>query len=577
MSDAPVSLFDSISKEDLNSLTMKEILHMNSLLLDAAVRIKIPDQVRRGTKARLIEYILQNGSQGLFQNLRNHLNVKQTGQESIIGKKRIREEEEVINSRKTPCIEEQDVETVGVQENLKGGQFMEVLTMTELQKCHQAFYRATSDAAVTPIVCGVCTRENNIGESPSSYQRVPLKSIPNSHRLIPNTPHPLHTLFEGKLLEKAGIINSPNSDILVTVCSDCWGELNHKTDLPPKFSLANDMWIGEVPIALQGLTFPEQLLIAQLYPHVYVFKLFPKKIGGKRNAAFLQNGMRGNVTTFELDNTGIISMLEGKLMPRPAAILASVITVTFCGLGKLPKKWLRNTFRVRRHVTEDVGIVDEEGASSYVPTGEDAAIGTEFGKVDGNADRDPGVNLHEKDSNEPDVIPLQISGVIDTDTTKLTGNELMEWGLLNLWKEADKGAYAVRHGREPVSDFGQPRAGESDGVDRSAGSGINFFERAFPLLFPHGRGGIESDCPNLVDFSDHIKWALLYHDGRFRRHETFAFTAFGIQQRRQALGASRLQTRRQNFEKDAHILSSITTEKLNRKSIRFCKVFPFRN
>ncbi|KAJ3742590.1 hypothetical protein DFH05DRAFT_1370912, partial [Lentinula detonsa] len=149
------------------------------------------------------------------------------------------------------------------------------------------------------------------------------------------------------------------------VCSDCWGELNHKTDLPPKFSLANDMWIGEVPIVLQGLTFPEQLLIAQLYPRVYVFKLFPKKIGGKRDAAFLQNGMRGNVTTFELDNPGIISMLEWKLMPRPAAILASVITVTFCGLGKLPKKWLRNTFRVRRHVVRNALQCLKESSPKY--------------------------------------------------------------------------------------------------------------------------------------------------------------------------------------------------------------------
>ncbi|KAJ3730301.1 hypothetical protein C8R42DRAFT_693122 [Lentinula raphanica] len=129
----------------------------------------------------------------------------------------------------------------------------------------------------------------------------------------------------------------------------------------------------------------------------------------------------------------------------------------------------------------------------------------------------------------------------------------MQWGILNLWKEADEGAYAVRHGKDAVNDFGQPRKGDNWN---------KFFEKAFPLLFPNGRGGLECFHPNPIDFGDQIKWALRYHDGRFRRHETFSFTAFGILQRRQALGASRLQTRRQNFERDAHILSSITVEKL---------------
>ncbi|KAF9040359.1 hypothetical protein BDZ89DRAFT_1210221 [Hymenopellis radicata] len=346
------------------------------------------------------------------------------------------------------------------------------------------------------------------------------------------------------------------------------------------------MWIGPIPWQLQGLTFPEQLLLAQLYPRVYVFKLFPKKVYGRRDASTLQRGMRGNVTTFELDNPGIASMLKGNLMPRPPAILASIITVTFVGLGELPKSWLHNTFRVRRHVvanalkclidcnkkyyghlelsperlealpedgvpdeimnvirqTDDASAPDEEGAASYVPTEEDVTV-----------EQTESTPVTEKAA--PDVIPLQISGTIDTDHTKLTGNDLMKWGLLNLWQTSDEGAYAIRHGAQPVNDFGRPRRGEDDGRH-------NFFERAYPMLFPFGRGGIEADRPNPVDFTDHIRWALRYHDGRFRRHETFPFTAFGIQQRRQGLGAARLQTRRRNFDRDVEILSTITAEKL---------------
>ena len=47
---------------------------------------------------------------------------------------------------------------------------------------------------------------------------------------------------------------------------------------------------------------------------------------------------------------------------------------------------------------------------------------------------------------EPDVIPLQLSGSIDTDMTMATSNELMHWGLANLWGNGQEDGYAVRHG-----------------------------------------------------------------------------------------------------------------------------------
>ena len=37
----------------------------------------------------------------------------------------------------------------------------------------------------------------------------------------------------------------------------------------------------------------------------------------------------------------------------------------------------------------------------------------------------------------------------------MTANEMMLWGLANLWKEGKDGGYAVRHGQQPVQDFGQ--------------------------------------------------------------------------------------------------------------------------
>ncbi|KAJ7805184.1 hypothetical protein B0H14DRAFT_2383059 [Mycena olivaceomarginata] len=175
-----------------------------------------------------------------------------------------------------------------------------------------------------------------------------LENIPNLHRLVPQVPHPAYDLFSGKLLEPAGVMQEGDA-VKVNVCSECLHSLQDGKDLPPRHSLANNLWIGRIPWELQVLTFPEQLLVALLYPRVYVFKLHPK-CRGTFDPSQLQRGMRGTVTTYDLDVEGVSAMIEGNLMPRPPEILASVITVTYVGLGELPKNWLHNTFRVRRAV-----------------------------------------------------------------------------------------------------------------------------------------------------------------------------------------------------------------------------------
>ena len=121
-------------------------------------------------------------------------------------------------------------------------------------------------------------------------------------------------------------------------------ELRKPGDKLPQYSLANSLWIGRIPWQLQVLTFLEQLLIAHLYPRVFVFKLFPKRQGGIRQASGLQNAMRGNVSTYDMSMDRITSMVKGDLMPRRPAILASLIMVTFIGLGELPKAWIHSTF-----------------------------------------------------------------------------------------------------------------------------------------------------------------------------------------------------------------------------------------
>ena len=157
---------------------------------------------------------------------------------------------------------------------------------------------------------------------------------------------------------------------------------------------------------------------------------------------------------------------------------------------------------------------------------------------------------------------------MDTDLTKLTANETMLWGLANLWKNDQEGGYLVRHGGQPVNDFGFPqrREGETSQKKTYDPNLPNLFEKAFPCLFPYGRGGIEATRETDVDFREHVRWALQYFDRRFRKHETFPFLSFGILQRREALLAARLQIQHQTFERDAHTIASITLDKLKKSA-----------
>ena len=160
--------------------------------------------------------------------------------------------------------------------------------------------------------------------------------------------HESHTLYDGCLLDPAGVVVEQGR-WAVDLCNDCYWDLRKSTSQPPRYALANNLWVGPIPWELQCLTFPEQLLISWVFPRVFIFKLFPKA-AGQFPGDQLQSGMRGNVVSYEQDMEGIASMIEGRLMPQSLCILASVLSITFIGVGRLPQNWLHSTFHVRREV-----------------------------------------------------------------------------------------------------------------------------------------------------------------------------------------------------------------------------------
>ena len=308
-------------------LTTVEIskLLVKDILATVKDKLTVPRPFRKN-KSTLTGFVAQN----LTPSLEESLN------EALTGSKKRKREDETPPTRKAfrPDAEDQD----------EPGEFLALPSDVVRKSCYRDFYEATSNAALKLVVCAVCGRERD--HRPDKVLSLGLKEIPSPSRLSPQQPHPKHTLFDGMLLQPEGLAQDDDNTV-ANVCDECVRDLRKPSELPPRFSLANNLWVGAVPTELSSLTFPEQLLIAHLYPRVYVFKLFPKSGGGATDG--LQRGMRGNVSTYELNVHAMTDMVEGKLMPRPLSVLSSLIAITYIGTNRVPKNWLHSTFRVRRH------------------------------------------------------------------------------------------------------------------------------------------------------------------------------------------------------------------------------------
>lgn len=180
-----------------------------------------------------------------------------------------------------------------------------------------------------------------------------MHGVPHAKTLLsPPSAHHGYMLWEGMLLLTEKICGD-GPLALAWICNECHWSL--VADRLPKFALANNMWIGQVPPQLSMLTFPEELLISHHYPRCYVVKLYPRH-GRGVNPSHLQRGMTGNVTLYDLNTHDVVKMLEGQLLPQRAGVLASVLAITYVGTKKMPKNWLKSTFRVRCLVVHDALI-----------------------------------------------------------------------------------------------------------------------------------------------------------------------------------------------------------------------------
>ncbi|KAG8726923.1 hypothetical protein FRC11_014221, partial [Ceratobasidium sp. 423] len=160
-------------------------------------------------------------------------------------------------------------------------------------------------------------------------------------------------------------LDSSENKLVGWICRHCSSA--QKLGKHPAYSLANDLWTGDVPLVLAELTLPERLLIALRFPRAYIVKLFLKSSNSTDHPLATQTQLKGNVTTYHANVKAVEQMLKGELMPRKTSILPTLIAITFIGQSSLAKSKLKSLFRVvsdalwvLKSVTRHAGYVDLE-------------------------------------------------------------------------------------------------------------------------------------------------------------------------------------------------------------------------
>nr|GAT45226.1 predicted protein [Mycena chlorophos] len=483
-------------------------------------------------------------------------------------------------------------------EDLIDGPFLQVAPVTTVNDCIARFIDRTSNAALRKVVCVVCARR--------IFQHTAVEcepeQLPNKDVLRPTHPHPQHELV-GDILLHAPAVRQPAPHY---VCSECHAQLL-LGDLP-RFALANNLWIGDIPFELSVLDLAERLLIGLHFPAVYVIKLFPKAPYGKHlKESTIASGVRGNVSTYRLGTNEIAEMVSDQQLPRPAALLSALIAVTFVGFKKLPLRILSKEFEVRRHRVRDallwlkannplyadvdiceecLNALPEAGVPAEIElnvryTADESVVlrehagyvppevnDDEESEIDESEERQPAAEAQDesqfdhlgpaspKQPNDdpvdydPAVFALQPHGTIDVAADSVSDTQLFSAAVDNMLPPPIR-RYKVRPGSQFVSEY--PRTINNDDIDRpeqrtTGGPGnANHLLGCFPVLFPYGAGGVEVDRVSAIPYEQHIRWALQYDDGRFRKDFYFMFQAFGVLQKRLLARSSSLQVRRSTY------------------------------
>jgi hypothetical protein len=258
--------FDMQLKAELSVLGVRELQRYIKGLLP-------PIQVNAARKDKLIEHICRHVTPSIFNSLQELARKRRDEKEVVLKEKsteRKRKHALVQNMRRLANRTEEHVDVHGRDTS----RFMQLPSQEQVHQCYRDFFNATNAESLAMAVCALCARE--VSRVEDNVTEVELASIPNAYQLKPTINCDAHELFEGMLLEPAGMLIDAEGVRKINICGNCLKEMKKDLRSPPPYSLANNLWVRRILWELDQLTLPEQMLIALLYPRVFVIKLHPK-------------------------------------------------------------------------------------------------------------------------------------------------------------------------------------------------------------------------------------------------------------------------------------------------------------
>ncbi|CAF1311364.1 unnamed protein product [Adineta ricciae] len=449
--------------------------------------------------------------------------------------------------------------------------------------CLEDFCNNISMSVLRQCICMIC----NVRASASTMKEYDFENIPNLERLschadlidilirtpqsTPNIGSVFCSSSNGVFYKKGYNVSSKTGNI----CQECYSAL--MKDKIPMFSVANKMWIGDVPSVLQQLTIAEEILIS-LYRHSScVIKLQSPF----RHHSTAQSALRGNVITFMHDMPNIVTSL-----PLNVDDLCDTLKIIFVGAHVPSRIELRKVCGVNRQRIREALLWLKKHNHMYrmIPINEvnivklpeddvPESIWTTIEKIentiDANADRaeftnDPlGDAIIQGESNETNAYPMNASAVLDVNGTTVTSRDI---GVHLLHKVKNTFPSSLNDSHDTATN-----SVENEDVYIIPRSHMpvrdcynsELFLGLFPTLFPYGYGApYDSLRPTTVSLNQHIRYLLAYEDQRFEKHHSFMFVLFNVLQRRQACWNASLMASRPYFRDAATDLQTLTAKEI---------------
>src|SRR3984957_4650754 len=360
------------------------------------------------------------------------------------------------------------------------------------------------------------------------------------------------------LVDLHGVQSDPDTGLtLYSFCNHCYSSI--KNNKLPALSLANRLYLGDIPDELADLTVVEQSVIARCRATCYIIKL--KEDGSQLELETSQRGFKGHVIVYPQDPSAIAQKL-----PPAMEEIVSPICVLFVG-SKIPDErwlkehakplvvrptkirraliWLRDHNRLYKDIEINENVLREMDECCIPPYNIELLS--------------PNI-AHEARTSRYDGLDTLIPDTLPVDNTECPWQNVVISNIDSSAPSNELRAAAMRHVKmgggylqiprepSPVNEFDNP----------------NLFPLMYPTLFPYGIGGFD-DRKRAVKLSmkRHVKHLLHLSDRRFQEHPTFIFLAFNILQRRTMLLQTKLKTEKTNFNWMAEQFASVSAETIH--------------